>query len=466
MSPIYALPLEILYAIADMGLDEDDLLSLRLVSKILNFRVHDVHLNVVFQTRYVYLVPDSLKNLLNVAKHISQANLRVRRLVISSLETYAFNTLDDPASEFLEMATNTEEFQILRQMYHTSLSFTEDTSRMRRKREHVSYLIFALYRFPFLKEIIFQNGEKHVQIPRSVVNLFHPSLGFKPGRRIPESEHRVIARFFGSEAPLETLERTNIWREVIDAISVAGLRRVQKIGRTNLLGSGVSFASTFSLSPQQMEKYQRSFSNLRKLHLQISVDCYRPEYNERNGHFCNWLDMLGTQLRELTIVKSVGYGPKQAILFPNAIGLPKLQRLHLFDIKLEYGNFREFLRHSEKTLKNVYMEGCKFEDHCEESCKFLKYANLYLPALQDFQIDVSSLCGTRDSVLFLQILRDDRTGTKKYQLLWRRDCRMLITRKESLPDITQLLGGMATGKTFWSFVKSAKGRDPPALKLR
>ncbi|KAF3920509.1 hypothetical protein ABW20_dc0108151 [Dactylellina cionopaga] len=387
-------------------LDEDDLLALRMACQALNTLVKEPHLSAIYETRTVYLVPTSIDNLIKISR--SEMNVKVRAIKICTSSPYI--NPERSIRKQLEIKENdprtrdTSAGPILR-MYEQSKADWPAVEHMSKFKSAGYGFTLAFLNLPNLRSIKFDWRERS-QITRSTFNLFYPSVGLGPGKRL---RNQLISAISVHMVPSQ-YDHTEFWSSVVLPVINSGPSRLESLsdtfsGRWSARGVKVDW---FNMSEHQLMIMKSNFSNLHTLHLTIA-ESYNDQYARSyaggahySGHgargtrrqgalwrkpFSNWVTTLGANLRELLVDYMAAnsteiLGEKCAMPL-----LPKLKVLNLLNYRLAPASWKDFLSVS-KDLKEVKLSRCVTDEPKQGWFEMLKALKEETISLQKLSIDM------------------------------------------------------------------------------
>ncbi|KAK6542939.1 hypothetical protein TWF694_006877 [Orbilia ellipsospora] len=386
-----ALPMELLEAISE-GLDEDDLLVLRMTCSALNTKLHELHLNSIYNTRRLFLVPTSVENLLKVSK--STMNTRVRQIVISSGTPFEFPFIDPDDMDEKNYALALKIWEEMRND-EVALMMETDSRRLTEFDETGSLLYLAFSNLPNLRKISFERSagshgdmnSRFMRVKRSEINLFFPGAGLSPG-------HHMVRGLNGEgifTLGWEQYGDSKFVCTILHSAMLAGLPHLEAI--SDRPGSRGIPLRWFDVSPKKLAAYRESFPNLRTLELVINFDKetnagggIMPYQTDRwNKLFCQWLEVVGSKLELLKLNLFEQSGPADIpFLLSAETGLPNLKSIVMEKAVIDLEDITKFLACCKNNLESLRFADCLFRDPNDDWFQLLQYLKQETPKLQSF----------------------------------------------------------------------------------
>ncbi|KAK6497139.1 hypothetical protein TWF506_004614 [Arthrobotrys conoides] len=373
------LPQELINQISTSLPDQDDLLSLRLTNKSLNHKFHDPHLTSIYQCRRIFFVPRSLHNLLKIATDPSGIGNRVQYLKFADSNPYFKIPSFPPASE-----TDSNDVISRRsakeRLVTAGKEFRKEAKVMIALEQDIKILVGVFRNLKNLKGV---EIEKFSELPRRwEMNLLYPSLGVKPGCRVPEFMGLIKKNDIRAVG-------YNTSRRVITAALTAGIKGLERLSNTYSTVSDAFSHNWFDESVPLYSLFPIAFPNLRAL--EISVCCkgvyssQPAQSSERN--VCEWLEGLGATLEELRfeyLLPAVNL--RRMTILPDSRGLPRLKVLRLRSIRIEVGNLLRLLESCKDSLQELKLLSCRTFEVKEGGFRLLKFLRGEVKRLRIFEV--------------------------------------------------------------------------------
>ncbi|KAF3138187.1 hypothetical protein TWF703_004716 [Orbilia oligospora] len=397
MASIPTLPTELLDQIANESLDQDDLLALRSTCKILNRKLQEAHLNSIFSCRRVFLIPDSLENLIKISKHPSGANLRVRKIIISKFIPY---TKPYPKTEWKYKGLNCQK-TITNTIIKTTDAHSDEVSDFYENNKYVVLLTIAFSNLPNIKALSFE-FEDFEDLTRSEINLIYPNLGYGPGVHgdgASKAHVHDLSRFIAENTSdwYEFEEQSPASEDILSLvlyIAVAtGIKGIERIDDADGDWSGLQ-KDQIVLKLSYLKPFVSTFSNLRTLHLTIQIE----NNSTASFRFKQWIQAIGLNLEDLRIWNpSYADQSNPPVLLP-AGKLTKLKIIQFWNFNFEIDDFITFINGSME-LRLLKLERCRFHDQIEDWYRLLRYLRRNHCALRKIvthtEFEGNSFDGTR-----------------------------------------------------------------------
>ncbi|EGX48735.1 hypothetical protein AOL_s00079g374 [Orbilia oligospora ATCC 24927] len=369
MATIFDLPNELMDEVG-IDLDEDDWLALRMTCQGLNEKCKEYHLNSKYSRRRVLLVQESMENLAKISQHPSGVNLRVRYLDISCLSPYSLERIfyhyllweehcTSLADEELKMTAAIRKFDRVDDEQIEGLS--PDSNIM------IAPLIRALPNLPNLQSICFNPAGQRAELTRPEWNLFHPSLGYRPGTRINSRLCRTVN--------MRTLPRLFYkgWDKILPAICSIPTSSLRHLTWNHRHGYFIAedrpgfFAC--EIGPV--------FPNLKVLRVIFRfldsglIEVWMPKISQ-------WLSSIGCNLEELELdlkyITRIDDEIKEVVLtLPESRMFSSLRKLGLAGFKIDLENLKIFLTHCKQSLKEFTLSRLAMQDPKEDCFEILKF---------------------------------------------------------------------------------------------
>ncbi|KAF3903582.1 hypothetical protein AA313_de0203190 [Arthrobotrys entomopaga] len=386
------IPMELLEEISK-DLDEDDLLALRMTCSTLDAKLHELHLDSIYRTRRVFLVPTSVNNLLEISK--STMNTRVREIVISSGTPFEFPYInpEDLDEKSYELALNVWE-EMRKEEVEQMVNI--ESRRLSEFDEAGPLLCLAFSNLPNIRHIWFERevGSKsetefhYAKLKRSEINLFFPGAGLSPGSEMIRSgEGKTLFKpawdRYGDDPKFVCT--------VLHAAMLAGLRHLESIiDRPGTKGIPLKW---FNLPPKRLAAYHESFPNIRVLELVINYDKepsagggIMPWVTERlNQAFCQWLGAFASKLERLELEIFEQIGPaNMPFLVSEGIGMPNLKSFVLRKAVINFDDIIKFLDSCKQNMEVLKFADCLFDNPNEDWFRLLQYLKRETTKLRNF----------------------------------------------------------------------------------
>lgn len=392
MATIFDLPNELVVEVG-AKFDEDDWLALRMTCQTLNDQLREFHLNSKYKRRKVFLVRQSIENLVKISQHPSGMNLRVQHLEISCQSPYALEgyrrfgynhtLLKSPSLKKNEINIMLESDRVAEQ-YHTE---TDTNSEMHAIN---ASLMKALSNLPNLEGFCFAAGERVAKLTRPEWNLFYPSLKLEPGMRFPEGLR------------MRKITDMRVSRVAVDQGWNSILRTICSMSKPKPSLRYLTWehsTETFSINDASAFlgcTIKSVFPNLQIL--KVVLDFRTDTTGSWRARFPQWLSSIGAALEELEIDFNEDDNLDDE-LYQEIIPLPEvhllsgLRKLNLHGFRLDAENFIVFLAHCKGSLRELTL--CRLAmPNAKENCfKILKFLNsgfklrLFKLKLQDYGCD-------------------------------------------------------------------------------
>ncbi|KAK6522340.1 hypothetical protein TWF281_002906 [Arthrobotrys megalospora] len=381
MASITSIPAELIDQITSecQGLNQDDILAVRMSCKTLSVNFREAHLNAIFGTRRVFLCPASLENLVKISRHPSGANLRVRRIIISRTVPYATSLRAQYRPDSLQ---NSE--VIADKIIETSKAHVSEVTQMFQFKQYPVLLAVAFQNLPGIRTLSFaSSGIRIYGLSRSEMNLIFPSLRCGPGILSAE-EVRAMSQFIYDTCVEDfsfdeyTSLDGDIWSSVVYALANSGIKGVERIDNSGAVVSGLQ-QDHISVPPNYLRKLESVFFNLKALDIQMSLqpkaDCY---------DFGEWIKAIGRNLEDLRVnnlsekrhenprwLVPISPEPVYSAIRLSAKILPKLKTLRLSGFKFYINEFSEFINSCDR-LESFALTDSRFKNPSEDWFRFLR----------------------------------------------------------------------------------------------
>ncbi|KAK6542298.1 hypothetical protein TWF694_006258 [Orbilia ellipsospora] len=352
MAGLGLLPAELLSLIGENLNDDDDFLALRLVSRRFNILFRERHWNSLYERRRVHITITSLENLIKISRHPG-ANYRVQHLLISDRLPYPVNASlykqkDGNFAWIKECKDNDDD------IVRVFKSLNIEREDLAKSGELMALFAMAFTNLPNIHSIKIE--ETPLPLTRKDYNLFYPSLGFSPGRRLPVELTRLNGSsyqpsFFGS--PITP------WKSILSAIFVAKLSKIQIIDSGNSADSGVPIR-WFNGSNQRYATFGSLFRDLTTLRLLLDNE----GSNASTKGLCRWITSSGVSLKSLALGCRNSFSNEPRYFRTLTIGdckLPKLERFVLWRCRLSCGDVQLCVESCQGTLKSMRFIGCHWD---------------------------------------------------------------------------------------------------------
>ncbi|KAF3901813.1 hypothetical protein AA313_de0206520 [Arthrobotrys entomopaga] len=340
MSSIAAFPAELIDQIAS-DLTSDDLLAFRMTCKTLNNLTRESHLDSLYRVRTIYPVPASLENLMKISQHPSGANERVRHLIMSVCsphgDTSRYTAFNMPVAG---------DIGILKAVKKLSDAHNDESTGTFKNGGQAYLLTAALLSLPNICKISFKTQKT---LKRHEFNLLYPSLGFKPGKRLPPTP------FYTSAVRLAEVPSAcqDWWKSLILAVQTSKLSKLREI-----TGSGYAVAGDiFQAIPISAFAIKAPQFSLRILEMEIKPGTANQDWN---SDFCSWLEIWGANVVELRLKGR--FFESTVFCLPENQVLARVRNLRLYDFLFELENIQRFISLSGRGIKELAFEGCHFKD--------------------------------------------------------------------------------------------------------
>ncbi|KAK6347491.1 hypothetical protein TWF718_005332 [Orbilia javanica] len=377
MAPINLLPFEILQLISE-DLEKDEILSLRLACQDLNAKLQEPHLDAIYRTQRILMVPAFLKSLIEYLKDPSAPNLRARELRVCFRTPYSdrdpreYHRSENPRQaehgrtiSVRATCASAQQFDFLKIIFSTFPRVRTISFEYKPQKELSCFEYSLLYR---------ERDQLHP--------LIRPTPGRKPSLRARQyvTDRMALNKLYDQDL---------ILLDVVESIAAAR-SNINTISFSNTLGERGIRMSSFDLHPKRLLQLRFGFKNLRRLDLYLSFD--------REGSACRgfglFLDNIGSQLEELSLFNTgdmFWLKERRVLILPTSVGLPKLKRLEISCMTLHVGNLKSFLSHCQNGLETLTIIGCWFRRYnLERASAFLllRYAAESLRSLREFELQI------------------------------------------------------------------------------
>ncbi|KAK6527576.1 hypothetical protein TWF694_004560 [Orbilia ellipsospora] len=427
MANIASMPYDVVHEITKLLHDPDDLLALRMTCHALSEKAKERHLTLMYQTRTIYPVLFSYQNLVKISRHPSGVNSRVKHIqfsmstpcgqIIQSRPQWESSNASSQADGSLEIITTVAKF---------AKEHGESDPRTTKRLGYYNLLTSAFANLPNLETIGFSKPKR---LTRSEFNLFHPTLRFGPGTRIPKVPFDVgalgIAGYSGGNK--------SIWKMIMFACHASGMTSLRTIQDPQTLCSIETswFEScpmtylapsppNFPLSTLQLKIYfntdlhrrggwckDRSGWGREQRESDVdSVDGHDPELRHSPAwsiNLCRWFGHFAGFLTELKLTDfNTATRYKIDTLFPVSCMFPMLKKLIINTIPLAFENFKAFLPQTGKNLRELEIieSGICLEQH--EWFEIFKIIRDECPQVQVFKFLLDNDKGTNFGNLKLE----------------------------------------------------------------
>ncbi|KAK6522413.1 hypothetical protein TWF281_002975 [Arthrobotrys megalospora] len=367
------LPTELIYQIGQEIDDEDDFLALRLTCKALNTKARELHLNSIYRCRRIYLVPAGVDNIAKISRHPSGVNLRVRHIIISDATPYSKQAL----RKILESAgqDNGAHLDLKSDMEKdaTAYGLELEKTQLQRSGSNIDLLASALSDLPRIQHLELE-GFSNAAVPRSELNLLYPSLGLKPGSKVPEGLRRINRAEFGLDS--------RISKRGVAAALKSGLGNLEKLSNGNHSYWLEDFTAT------RISAFSTAFPKLKSIDIGVAVARgLSHTYSYCDEVVGRWLEAFGKTLRELRYRNCVfRYGFGEPTLLPVGTGLHQLRVFAFSNSDIEIDNLTRFLKNCKDSLEEFELKNCYFDQQPEDHFRLLHYIR-GLPRLNRFEYE-------------------------------------------------------------------------------
>ncbi|EPS35401.1 hypothetical protein H072_11249 [Dactylellina haptotyla CBS 200.50] len=369
MASLCSLPLELAHEVGRFIDDSDDFLALRMTCRRLNTKFFDDHLDSLYGYRRVFLVPESMENLVKISRHPSGVNSRVKELLISYSSPY-FNlqpidqAQDEPGMEENSEVVDERHFAISEEINHISREY-ETAPRNRYTRGDESILLtLAWSNLPNIRSLQihfgrFEGPMRYYQCSRAEINYFFPSLGFAPGHRLPSD---LLDGYYVSQ-PFFKGGDSGEWTSLVSPILFSGLSNLQEFTVFNQ-GKELSplYMYQFQMGSQRQELFVTLFKNLTFLKLtllyNVNFGGVGPHLEHPYSKFPLWLESIGGNLKSLDLDNDNETGRQEVLIFPTVKGLPRLKSLTLLGFNLHLENTIKFIARCKDGLEDLTLIRC------------------------------------------------------------------------------------------------------------
>ncbi|KAK6498455.1 hypothetical protein TWF481_011047 [Arthrobotrys musiformis] len=428
MALLHSLPQELIHQVAQDLDDQDDLLSLRLTCKDLNYKFHELHLDSIFRCRRIFIVPRSLHNLLKILQHPSGVGSRLRHLKFADLNPYGDievdifpflmldhddgNVLDTPIGlctgywgldlwDFGQPRTSTKP-NPSREVSHKSqrqrllkakrpLCKEAEVAIATDKDLELLFEIFiTLEEMGLLKNIEIEIEKNSTLRARWEMNLLYPSLGLTPGSRTQNFISLTQRAGVQYRSP-----QINVSQRVMLALLESPVKSIGKISsRYTAAGDAFShdwFQGMYHIS-SRAEASRKTFPNVRSLdicvHAAGSTNNVGLSLPKHERLVCQWLESLGGTLEELKFKypRPIVRFPRMTII-PVTTGLPRLKTLHFSHITINLTELLVLLGTCRDTLREFKIIECKAVELKRGAFELLRYLRRHTKRLRIFECD-------------------------------------------------------------------------------
>ncbi|KAK6496121.1 hypothetical protein TWF481_002144 [Arthrobotrys musiformis] len=368
MAPITSVPAELIDQIGSYGLDQEDLLALRLTCKALGIRAREAHLNAIFSCRRVFLVPSSFENLIRVSKHPSGANLRVQKIIISYSSPY-IHPYDGQTREDFEIWS-----AIVAKIRETTEAQSGEMDDFYQYNRYPVLLSLAFSNLPNIKELSF-DFKASKDLTRPEINLIYPSLGYRSGTYRSQPTAAELSKFiadnwddwhkleYGGYGP----RKSDVFSMVLYIIVSTRIKGIERIDDSDGEWSGLP-REHLIVSSYSSSYLKSTFSNLKTLHITIDMATSPNAIVE----FKRWAQAIGDNLEDLTIWNSNHGTPNsEAVRLPPGV-FRKLKVIRFWDFKFDVDQFLEFIDGCAGP-KSLTLGHCVFEDEIEDWFYLLRH---------------------------------------------------------------------------------------------
>ncbi|KAK6342156.1 hypothetical protein TWF730_001635 [Orbilia blumenaviensis] len=379
MTSISSIPPELLLLVAE-DLENHDLLSLRRACRDLNAKLRDLHLNAVYHTQRIYLVPGFLENLIAFSTEPSAQNTRAHELRICFQMPYLGSVPDEHVYKSHPGVAN---------LPTAGLNHVTAVERMCDSGQQFEFFNVLFSIFQNVRTISFESAPKR-RPSYFDLSLLYPLLGIKAGER-PSAAVRGIQmgwRYLYVEG--RGVDNW-IWADTIESVAAAGLHSITMLGfENNYRVQGINITQFNGISNDILLQLRAGFSSLRRLELYINFNNCRD--NPCIG-FCQWLENIGHQLEELSLSNTGdAFWMKihQMLFLPTSIGLPRLKKFEVELMTLDANNLKAFLNLC-KGISVLSITGCWFHGSSTgrlSTYRVLKYISEGLPKLRKFDFQI------------------------------------------------------------------------------
>ncbi|RVD90340.1 uncharacterized protein DFL_001312 [Arthrobotrys flagrans] len=354
MASITLIPTELLHLIAK-NLRSRDLHSLRRTCHNLNAKLRELHLDAIYHTQRIFLVPVFLQNLIKFSKRRSARH-----------------------------NGRTRELKICLQMPYLSPVPLEYSSK-----QHFDLFKTIFSIFWNVRTVSFENSPRRDPSYQEL-NFLYPTLGIKRGV-LPSAVIRNLQMGWMYLSAEGRGVDNWIWSDTLESMALAGFTNITTIGFRNNYGvQGINISQFDRMSSDSLSLLKSGFPSLRRLELYVN-------FNNCNDNPCAgfriWLENIGQKLEELSLSNTgnVYWAREHHMLFlPTSVGLPKLQRLEIDLMTLDVSNLQSSLRHS-RGLRILKISGCWFRGTSTSrlsTFQLLKFACEELRNLRKFELQL------------------------------------------------------------------------------
>ncbi|KAK6496122.1 hypothetical protein TWF481_002145 [Arthrobotrys musiformis] len=376
---ITEIPTELIHLVAK-ELRNQDLRSLRRTCQNLNAKLRELHLDSIYRTQRIFMVPVYLENFIKFSKSRSAQTTRARARELNIcfqmpyLSPVPLEYRSDPGVASLSVA---------------GLQHVRDVEKMCGSRQHIELLKTIFSIFKNVRTLSFENSPK--KGPSYLeLSFLYPSLGLKRGVKPSSIVQSLHMGWMYLSAQGRGVENW-IWSDTLESMASTGLGGITAIGFRNNYGmQGINISQFDKVSADTLLVLKSGLPNLRRLELYVN-------FNNCNDNPCTgfgqWLESIGHQLEDLSLSNTGNVfwaRPHQTLYLPTAVGLPKLRRLRVELMTLDVINLQDSLRNS-LGLEVLRISGCWFHGISTgqlSAFQLLKFACENLRNLRKFELQL------------------------------------------------------------------------------
>ncbi|EPS37038.1 hypothetical protein H072_9410 [Dactylellina haptotyla CBS 200.50] len=337
---LLSLPYELAILLAQHLNDEDDLLALRLTCREVNILFRELHVNQIFERRYVFCFHASLQDLIKISE--SKMAPRVRHLSFWSTSPLSYGKPNSHLYSTLNGALRGDEISDM--------------------------LSTAFFKLPNIRSFTFEAGSSFPLDGkmRAVLNMCpaYEENPIPPGRHFLQRAKRDVGL-----AHVRTM-----WAPAMDAVLRAGLSTVKSISCPFV------FMEEFEFQPAQMMAFKTVLSRLRKLEVgDLDPDGPQPSNSDSTASrigFYTWIAHVGAKVETFKIRNPTSWVvpklPLDRTFNLSTLVMPSLKRVSIENVYLMINEVGAILRYSQG-LEELRISACRVTDPIKDWFDLLKY---------------------------------------------------------------------------------------------